>query len=608
LLGAGPGASLAKQNFATGVPSLLQATPLGVGLSALDYAHARATNDPGGAAAAAIGLMPGAGPELKAGAKAAKLIPWKDETDKALISIEHALDGLPAPQFHPQPIGGGAKPKPQDTDVALSAIHDALNPGTPLPDWMAPVKPPAAASYVKQDPHVGDFTVFDKSHKPVESFPTEEKAKKFAAKWDQSFSGMTNTQATLPSKEGYTLSSAANKDFPESAKDYFIHDPAGKKVGDLTYVEEEKHNAISSTPAHWQLSMEGVAPKVGSSLDDLMNYIPSWHKQTLAEKSAGAAKPPVFDYEKDDNGLYHIFDAVSGKTHTVKDTESQAKAWINEQKAKSAGFNLMYGSDPVTIPITESKSPAPAVKPFDEDAYKGYPTLPAYWKPNPEFDSKVTGLIRKDFTPVDWKNYTPPNARNEAVTPKLAVDPTHVESLGGNPKVALWKGGSLSGYPQELPDMTGKVVSNNGESAKEKFEKGFFLADRPSVANQYTTGHDAGPSPYVALPKNVVETDWTDLAKKFKDYSLSAGGAAHYSPIMMKYIIDAAREHGADMAIVHNIHDIGGPQTQYVVLNTNVLRAPTAKFDPSKLHLRYPLAGLAGAGIYTAAQEGEEKQ
>ena len=184
-----------------------------------------------------------------------------------------------------------AAPKPQDTDVALSAIHEALNPGQALPDWMAPVKPPAVASYVKQDPHVGDFTVFDKSHKPVESFLTEEKATKFAAKWDEKFGeGPTNTQASgLPSKDGYTLSSAANKDFPESAKDYFVHDPAGKEIGQLTHVEEEKHNDISSTPAHWQLSMEGVAPKGGSSLEDLMHYIPGWHKSAAAP----ATKPPA---------------------------------------------------------------------------------------------------------------------------------------------------------------------------------------------------------------------------------------------------------------------------------------------------------------------------
>src|ERR1700731_3870108 len=72
-LGAGPNASLAHQNFAQGVPSVLSLfPPLGVGLSAADFAHARAANDPVGAAAAAIGLIPGAGPEARAGMQVVK--------------------------------------------------------------------------------------------------------------------------------------------------------------------------------------------------------------------------------------------------------------------------------------------------------------------------------------------------------------------------------------------------------------------------------------------------------------------------------------------------------------------------------------------------------
>lgn len=66
LLGAGPGASLAKQNFATGIPNLLAASPLGIGLSAADLIHAKNANDPMGAAAAAIGMVPGLKPEVQA--------------------------------------------------------------------------------------------------------------------------------------------------------------------------------------------------------------------------------------------------------------------------------------------------------------------------------------------------------------------------------------------------------------------------------------------------------------------------------------------------------------------------------------------------------------
>lgn len=231
LLGAGPGASLAHQNFAEGVPKVLMATPLGIGMSALDFAHAKAANDPIGAAAAAIGMIPAAGPEVRAGmegaAPAAKkalgeygqwlekqlalpnwtqsaaktLLPWQDETDKALQTISHVMKGRPAPEFQPNPTGyeglKGIEPK--------SAIHEALD--------------------------------------------------------------------------------------ADNFKEAIV--------------------------------------KIQDALNAPTNI-----------------KSRAFDYEKDDNGLYHIFDAVSGKTLAVKDTESQVKAWINAQKAAGMGLK--------PIPITEN--------------------------------------------------------------------------------------------------------------------------------------------------------------------------------------------------------------------------------------------------------------
>lgn len=157
LLGAGPNASLAHQNFATGIPSLLAMTPLGIGLSAADYAHARAASDPLGASAAALGMLPAVGGELKAAVKPMlskleaawltktgaipdyiatatknlpKTVPYPDPTDVALGAISHALD---EPEKQAKTLADLAKlsPPKNDTDVALSAIHEALNPGQP---------------------------------------------------------------------------------------------------------------------------------------------------------------------------------------------------------------------------------------------------------------------------------------------------------------------------------------------------------------------------------------------------------------------------------------------------------------------------------------------
>ncbi len=96
-----------------------------------------------------------------------------------------------------------------------------------------------------------------------------------------------STESGLPSNKGYTLSSAAGKgDFPEAQNDYFVHDPAGNKIGELTHYErrvtlrDDQGKPISWQSPGWELSMPGVAPKAGSSLEGLMQFIPAWHKGT----------------------------------------------------------------------------------------------------------------------------------------------------------------------------------------------------------------------------------------------------------------------------------------------------------------------------------------
>jgi len=53
-------------HIAHGVRDLLSMSPLGIGMSAADLLHAKNTNDPMGAAAAAIGMVPGLKPEVQA--------------------------------------------------------------------------------------------------------------------------------------------------------------------------------------------------------------------------------------------------------------------------------------------------------------------------------------------------------------------------------------------------------------------------------------------------------------------------------------------------------------------------------------------------------------
>lgn len=121
-LGGGPQASVAHQNFATGLPSVLSLfPPLGIGLSAADFAHAKAANDPAGAAAAAIGLIPGAGPEARAGMKALQEAPI-GQLAQIMKEFTGSTDAVKL----------AAAPKPpildyQKDDTGLYHIFDALS-------------------------------------------------------------------------------------------------------------------------------------------------------------------------------------------------------------------------------------------------------------------------------------------------------------------------------------------------------------------------------------------------------------------------------------------------------------------------------------------------
>lgn len=66
LLMAGGAQAYPAGHVAHGVRDLLSMSPLGIGMSAADLLHAKSAGDPMGAAAAAIGMMPGLKPEVQA--------------------------------------------------------------------------------------------------------------------------------------------------------------------------------------------------------------------------------------------------------------------------------------------------------------------------------------------------------------------------------------------------------------------------------------------------------------------------------------------------------------------------------------------------------------
>ena len=180
---------------------------------------------------------------------------------------------------------------------------------------------------------------------------------------------------------------------------------------------------------------------------------------------------------------------------------------------------------------------------------------------------QVAQHFKKTAKEIDWKSYKPKSDVPIKTAVPEKVSKKHVEQLGFNTNFQLHKGGH--GTYDEIPDPVHKP-----------YEKGWFVADEAKVAKSY-----GSITSYVARAPKALEVDWKKLT----------GGHSYIGSALDK-TINEARKTGADLLIVHNMNDMGKAfQTQYIFLNNKgTLRALNAKFDPEKLHLAHPLAGIAG--------------
>lgn len=209
------------------------------------------------------------------------------------------------------------------------------------------------------------------------------------------------------------------------------------------------------------------------------------------------------------------------------------------------------------------------------------------WNPMKMSEPEQIKYIEENLHPIeDWANYTPPHETPIFEAKNLTKEQKErAEKFKFNLKLTLFKGGYDYGG-EHAGDYPLKLIDPD----KKSFEPGFFMADDPDVAK----GYGVKAAPYVARSDKALEVDWE---KTF--------GWSGYSSEAMNRVIKAARKKGADLIAIHNISDVTARDwnadqrhTQYVFLKTENLRAPFAEFDPDKLHLRYPLAGVAGGGVF----------
>lgn len=216
------------------------------------------------------------------------------------------------------------------------------------------------------------------------------------------------------------------------------------------------------------------------------------------------------------------------------------------------------------------------------------------------------------FKPVDWVNYKPIKYEGhdlpQPLDPKKLkhISPNEMRELGGNPDLSLWHGdrkGAIHGRHdgRYVNDDMGNYFELKDPKFKAE-EKGFFTGDDPQVALDYAMGAKEFITEYVALPRKgkVAEINWEQL-----------NGYGGYSPSTMDKVIDLAHKQNLDMLILTHMEDIGrmGAQTQYVVLDPKILRAPHAKFAREHLWKSWlPIASIAGASIVLAPRKKESKE
>lgn len=234
----------------------------------------------------------------------------------------------------------------------------------------------------------------------------------------------------------------------------------------------------------------------------------------------------------------------------------------------------------------------------EEALYTGEPTLP---KPAP----KAAPLPKKSYADQEWvktlfqdiPDWSKYKIKASHQFVPLDIPKAHLAVLqqqhGFNPMKIFHSSGEFGPnkqvlYPNELWHPTKKVGTHA--------EQALFGSTHSHIAG----GYHGKPVAFIARGSKTAEFDWGRIS--------SYGG---YSTPKMQAVIGAARAKGYDLVVVKNIHDIGdaGPQHQFLILEPHILRAPTANFDPTKLHKAWPLAGIAGGFMYTyGSMPGEKDQ
>ncbi len=317
-------------------------------------------------------------------------------------------------------------------------------------------------------------------------------------------------------------------------------DQAARSLSAASFATPETPRLIGDIPKPIPPRIEPPAPGVRPTVADIAKVQAPDPRAAQAGQAAIAKVAERVEQKPWDLYAKAMQDAV--QTPEGKEALKAQKNIAADQghdKVAMQGFTKQANTD---LSKLAKPVPTPKTKP---------PTTPGY-KPS----SLTEHLIKKgnNFFADEFAK------RNEKVT--LPMDDVarakRATSLGFRTDLTLYHG-------------TGKSFLEFDISKAHHGEMGIFATDKPHVAQMY------GGSKILPLWgkfQNPMEVDWPKVA-----------GHSFYSGGPMKKLIAEAKANGNDTIIVKNINDLGGPQTQYVFLKPENLRAKdVAVFDPEKVN------------------------
>jgi hypothetical protein len=364
---------------------------------------------------------------------------------------------------------------------------------------------------------------------------------------------------------------------------------AGKTVTDKQ--KEKIISMISSAPtAKIAESIKGLEPELQKNVLSWLPPAKAANVKHLAKVSPEKAAQPIPDIGdvKKSHSLYQIIGAIKNYSPMHAEVPYHAYQGIPKEISKFSPTEIMKEMEGLSLTQKQKVMEWIPQSTQEKMAQIGAEKQAKKLKVDPEYHDALET--------VNWSTYKPKGVTSSR---QMMSGPTLKKALeqGYNPDVTLYKGGKYQSYPPNtiLDPVTEPHRLSNPD------ERAFFLSDRPSHTEAYGT---LG-APYIARPAKVYAVDWKALT-----------GSEDYNSYHMKRVIEAAREKGADLVIVKDVADVSGYghtiQNQYAFLNTHVLRGPEAKFDANMMHLRIPLAGLVGGGLFSygmvKGQEGEESK